>query len=48
MEKYYHVKEEYLNILNELPELPELPFMPDIGEPHMILADGEHWKSDIQ
>ena len=38
MEKYYHVKEEYLNILNELPELPS---MPDIGEPDVILANGE-------
>ena len=38
MEKYYHVKEEYLNILNELPELPS---MPDIGEPDVILADGK-------
>ena len=44
MEKYYHVKEEYLNILHELPELPS---MPDIGEPDVILTDGEQWKSDI-
>ena len=41
MEKYYHLKEEHLNILNELPELPS---MPDIGEPDVILADGEQWK----
>ena len=34
-----------LNILNELPELPS---MPDIGEPDVILADGEQWKSDIE
>ena len=45
MEKYYDIKEEYLNILNELPELPS---MPDIGEPDVILADGEQWKSDIE
>ena len=45
MEKYYHVKEDYLNILNELPELPS---MPNIGEPDVILADGEQWKSDIE
>ena len=38
MEKYYHVKERYLDILNELPELPS---MPDIGEPDVILANGE-------
>ena len=38
MEKYYDIKDEYLNILNELPELPS---MPDIGEPDVILADGE-------
>ena len=45
MEKYYHVKEDYLNTLNELPELPS---MPDIGEHHVILADGGQWKSDIE
>ena len=45
IEKYHHVKEEYLNILNELPELPS---MPDIGDPAVILADGEQWKSDIE
>ena len=45
MEKYYHIKEEYHNIPNELPELPS---MPDIGEPDVILADGERWKSDIE
>ena len=45
MEKYYQVKGEYQNILNELPELPS---MPDIGEPDVILADGEQWKSDIK
>ena len=45
MEKYYDIKEEYLNILNILPELPS---MPDIGEPDVILADGEQWKSDIK
>ena len=45
MGKYYHIKEEYLNILNELPELPS---MPDIGEPDVILADGEKRKSDIE
>ena len=33
----------YLNILNELLELPS---MQDIGEPDVILADGEQWKSD--
>ena len=38
-------KEEYLNILNEWVELPS---MPDIGEPNVILADGEQWKSDIE
>ena len=38
MEKYYHVKEDYLNFLTELPELPSVP---DIGEPDVILADGE-------
>ena len=43
MEKYYHVKEDYPNILKALPE-----FMPDIGEPDVILADGEQWKSDIE
>ena len=31
-------KEEYLNSLHELLELPS---MPDIGEPDVILADGE-------
>ena len=45
MERYYHVKDDYLIILNELPELPS---MPDIGEPGVILADGEQWKSDIE
>ena len=44
MEKYHRIKEEYLNILNELPELPS---MPDIGEPDVILADRERWKSDF-
>ena len=38
---YYDIKEEYLN------ELPELPSLPDIGEPDVILADGEQWKSYI-
>ena len=38
MEKYYHVKEEYLNILNELPALPS---MPDIGEPDVTLSSSE-------
>ena len=38
-------KEKYLNILNELLELPS---MPDIGEPDVILADEERWKSDIE
>ena len=45
MEKYYHVKEEYVNILHMKPQLPS---MPDIGEPDVILADGEQWKSDIK
>ena len=45
MEKYYDIKEEYLNILNELPELPSVP---DIGEPDVISADGGQWKSDIE
>ena len=45
MEKYNNIKEEYLNILTESPELPS---MPDIGEPDVILADGEQWKSDIE
>ena len=45
MEKYYDIKEEYLNILNELLELSS---MPGIGEPDMILADGEQWNSDIE
>ena len=45
MEKYYHVKEEYINVLNQLPELPS---MPDIGEPDAILADEEQWKSNIE
>ena len=45
MEKYYDIKEKYLNILNELPELPS---MLDIGEPDVILADREQWKSDIE
>ena len=44
-EKYYYIKEEYLNILNGLPELPSIP---DIGEPDVILADGGQWKSDIE
>ena len=38
-------KEEYHNILDELLEFPP---MPDIGEPDMILADGEQWKSDVE
>ena len=45
METYYDIKEEYLNILNELPKLPS---MPDIGEPDVILAGGERWKSGIE
>ena len=45
MEKYYDIKEEYLNILHEIPELPS---MPGIGEPDVILADGEQWNSDIE
>ena len=32
----------YLNILNELPSIP------DIGEPDVLLADGEQWKSDTE
>ena len=38
-------KEEYHNILNELLEFSS---MPDIGEPDMILANGEQWKSDVE
>ena len=39
MEKYYDIKEEYLNILNESPELPS---MPDIGEPDVIWLMGKN------
>ena len=45
MESITTTKEEYLNNLNDLMELPS---MPDIGEPDVILADGEQWKSDIE
>ena len=37
-------KQEY-DILNELLEFPS---MPGSGEPDVILADGEQWKSDIE
>ena len=44
MESITTTKEEYHNILNEL----ELPSMPDIGEPGVILAWWEQWKSDLE
>ena len=43
MESITTTKEEY--ILNELLELPS---MPDIGEPGVILAWWEQWKSDLE
>ena len=45
MESIITTKEEYPNILNELLELSS---MPDIGEPDVMLADGEQWKSDTK
>ena len=45
MESVTTTKEEYHNTLNELFELPS---MPDIGEPDVILADGEQRKSDVE
>ena len=45
MESITTTKEEYHNILNDLLELPS---MPDIGEPGVILAWWEQWKSDLE
>ena len=45
LESITTIKEGYHNILNELLELPT---MPDIGEPDVILADGEQWKPDVE
>ena len=44
MENNTTTKEQYHHMLNELLEFPP---MPEIGEPDMILADGEQWKSDF-
>ena len=43
MESITTTMENYHNILNEL----DHPCQPDIGEPDVILADGEQWKSDV-
>ena len=45
MESITTTEEEYHNIRNELLELSS---MPHIGEPDMILAEGEQWKSDVE
>ena len=43
MESITTTKDEYHNILNDLLQLPSRP---DIGEPGVILAWWEQWKSD--
>ena len=45
MESITTTKEKYHNFLKELLELSSTP---DIGEPDVILAGGEQWKSDIE